>query len=139
MGKGTVALTAAVSLMAGGGAAWCHVQARALQVEAQWLMERGRAQAEEYSERLDGAVADAQLKTFAQRRAVLERAHQWQRGEVLGVMAAALGLVGAYGLFLLKRLDDQLADALPEVHEREAPPASPEAARALATAPSTQR
>lgn len=139
MGKGTVALAFSVSLLAGGGATWCHVRAEALQTEAQWLMERGRAQAEEYSERLDGAVADAQLKTFAQRRAVLEQAHQWQRGEMLGIMAAALGLVGAYGLFLLKRLDDQLADAMPELRECEAPKDSPEPAQALATAPSTQR
>jgi hypothetical protein len=135
MGKGAVAVAVCVSLLAGGGAAWCHVQSQALHTEAQWLMARGNAQAEEYARRLDGTVADAQLKTFAQRRVVLEKAHLWQRGQMLGIMGAALALVAAYGLFLLKRLDDQLADAAPGLREREESPASSESAPALATSP----
>jgi hypothetical protein len=92
-------------------------------------MARGNAQAEEYAQRFDGAVADAQLQTFAQRRAVMEKAYVWQRGMMLGVMGAALALVAAYALFLLKRLDEQLADAAPDLHEA---PASQEPAPALA-------
>jgi hypothetical protein len=96
-------------------------------------MARGNAQAEEYAQRLDGTVADAQLKTFAQRRVVLEQAHLWQRGQMLGIMGAALALVAAYGLFLLKRLDDQLTNAESGLREREEPPASSEPAPALAS------
>jgi len=100
-----------LSLFAAGGAAYCYTRADALQVQGQWLMERGTAQAEDYAERLDGSAADAQLKTFAERRVVLEKAHAWQRGMMLGVLASALAAVCAYLLFLLKRLNDQLLGA----------------------------
>ncbi|GHG72271.1 hypothetical protein [Comamonas sp. JC664] len=99
-----------ISLLAAGGASYCYVRADALQVQGQWLMERGTAQAEDYAARLDGSAADAQLKTFAERRGVLEAAHVWQRGMMLGVLAASLAAVCAYLLFLLKRLNDQLID-----------------------------
>ena len=79
--------------------------------EARWLMERGNAQALEYAERLDNSVADAQLKTFAERRTVMEQAHLWQRGQMLGLMAGALAALAAYMLYLLRRLDSQLDDA----------------------------
>ncbi len=129
MRKGGMAVAICLSLLSAGGAAWCHQRSAAFQNEAEWLMARGNAQAEEYAQRFDGAVADAQLQTFAQRRAVMEKAHAWQRGMMVGVMATALGLVAAYALFLLKRLDEQLADAAPDLHEA---PASQEPAPALA-------
>ncbi|WP_426751307.1 hypothetical protein [Myxococcus sp. Y35] len=126
-----------ISLLTAGGAAYCYVRADALQVQGQWLMERGTAQAEDYAERLDGTAADAQLKTFAERRAVLEKAHVWQRGMLLGVLASALAAVCAYLLFLLKRLNDQLLDATgshADAHaERE--PAPSEHVQALAPSP----
>lgn len=136
MRKGGMALAVCVSLLSAGGAAWCHQRATAFQTEAEWLMARGNAQAEEYAQRFDGAVADAQLQTFAQRRVVMEKAYVWQRGMMLGVMGAALALVAAYALFLLKRLDDQLADAAPDLHEASA---SQEPAPALAHNASLQR
>jgi len=131
-----MAVAICVSLLSAGGAAWCHQRAAAFQNEAEWLMARGSAQAEEYAQKFDGAVADAQLKTFAQRRTVMEQAHVWQRGMMLGVMVAALALVAAYALFLLKRLDDQLADAMPDLHEA---PASQEPAPAFVHNASLQR
>ncbi|AEI66413.1 hypothetical protein [Corallococcus macrosporus] len=100
-----------IALLSAGGAAYCYTRADALQVQGQWLMERGAAQAEDYAQRLDGTAADAQLKTFAERRVILEKAHVWQRGMLLGVLAAAIAAVSAYLLFLLKRLNDQLLDA----------------------------
>ena len=136
MRKGGMAVAIFVSLLSAGGAVWSHQHVQALQTEGEWLMARGSAQAEEYAQHFDGQVADAQLRTFAQRRAVMERAHLWQRGQMLGVMGAALGLVAAYAFFLLKRLDDQLADAMPELHGE---PASPEPVPALARNASLQR
>lgn len=136
MRKGGLAVAICVSLLSAGGAAWCHQRATAFQNEAEWLKARGDAQAEEYVQKLDGSFADAQLQAFAQRRAVMEKAYAWQRGMMLGVMGAALALVAAYALFLLKRLDDQLADAMPDLRSE---PASPEPAPALATHASIQR
>lgn len=137
MRKGTVALAVCVSLLSGAGAALCHVRSEALQRDASWLLERGNAQAQEYAEKLDGSFADAELKTLAQRRAVMEQAHVWRRWEMLAIMAAALALVVGYGLFLLRRLEEQLADAMPEY--RDVPAASPEPARALAPSPAVHR
>ncbi|MFY2564175.1 hypothetical protein ACN469_41675 [Corallococcus terminator] len=124
---GTRSLTAALcfTLLSSGGAVYCYTRADALQVQGQWLMERGTAQAEEYANRLDGKTADAQLKTFAERRRVMEKAHLWERGMMLGVLAAAMALVGAYVLFLLKRLDDQLLDALGDLRPSPTPSVAP--------------
>jgi hypothetical protein len=111
MGSRSVVAAIMVSLLALGGAGFCYMRASALHSEARWLMERGNAQALEYAERLDNTVADAQLKTFAARRTVMERAHLWQRGQMLGLMAGALAALAAYMLYLLRRLDSQLDDA----------------------------
>jgi hypothetical protein len=111
MGARSVVAAICVSLFSIGGAGYCYTQAQSLHSEARWLLERGNAQALEYAERLDNSVAEAQLKTFASRRTVMERAHLWQRGQMLGVMAAALSALAAYLLYLLRRLDSQLDDA----------------------------
>lgn len=114
MGSRNVVAAILVSLVSLGGAGFCYSRAAALNSEARWLLERGNAQALEYAERLDNSVADAQLKTFAARRAVMERAHLWQRGQMLGLMAGALSALAAYMLYLLRRLDSQLDDAAVE-------------------------
>ncbi|MFP2931475.1 hypothetical protein ACLESO_41070 [Pyxidicoccus sp. 3LG] len=140
MGTRSVMAALCFSLLSAGAAGYCYTRADALQVQGQWLMERGTAQAEDYANRLDGTAADAQLKTFAERRTVLHRAHRWQRGMMLGVLAAVLAAVSAYVLFLLKRLDDQLVDAMGELRPSSSPPsrhASPEPTPALASG--TQR
>jgi hypothetical protein len=111
MGSRNVVAAIMVSLLSLGGAGFCYMRATALHSEARWLMERGNAQALEYAERLDNTVADAQLKTFAARRTVMERAHLWQRGQMLGLMAGVLAALAAYMLHLLRRLDSQLDDA----------------------------
>ncbi len=114
MGSRSVVTAILVSLLSLGGAGFCYMRALALNSEARWLMERGNAQALEYAERLDNSVADAQLKTFAARRAVMERAHLWQRGQMLGLMAGAMAALAAYLMYLLRRLDSQLDDAAVE-------------------------
>lgn len=111
MGSRSVVAAIMVSLLSLGGAGFCYMRAAGLNSEARWLLERGNAQALEYAERLDNSVADAQLKTFAARRAVMEHAHLWQRGQMLGLMAGALSALVAYMLYLLRRLDSQLDDA----------------------------
>lgn len=136
MGTRSVVVAICVALLSAGGTVYCYTRAEALNSEARWLMERGNAQAIEYAQQLDTAVAEAQLKTFATRRTVMERAHLWQRGQMLGVMGTALSLLAAYMLFLLRRLDSQLDEAttddLPGPLTASAP-ASPEAAPALVT------
>jgi hypothetical protein len=124
MGTRSVVAAIGISLLSLGGAGYCYTRAQALQSEARWLLERGNAQAAEYAQRLDNAVADAQLKTFAARRAVMERAHLWQRGQMLGVMAAAISALVAYMLYLLGRLDSQLDDAAAEAPSEGAPASS---------------
>jgi hypothetical protein len=111
MGSRSVTAAVCVALLSVGGAGYCYTRAADLNSQARWLMERGNAQALEYADRLDNSVADAQLKTFAERRAVMERAHLWQRGQMLGLMAGVLAALAAYMLHLLRRLDSQLDDA----------------------------
>lgn len=114
MGSRSVVAAFCVSFLCVGSAGYCYERKAALDSEARWLMERGNAQALEYAERLDNEVADAQFKTFAARRTVLERAHLWQRGQMLGLMGGALAALAAYMLYLLRRLDSQLDDAAAE-------------------------
>lgn len=136
MGTRSVTAALCISLLTAGAAGYCYTRADALQVQGQWLMERGTAQAQDYAQRLDATAADAQLKTFAERRTVLQQAHNWQRGMMLGVLASVLAAVGAYMLFLLKRLDEQLVDAMGELRPAVPPPhASPEPTGALVSSP----
>ncbi|MBZ4415898.1 hypothetical protein [Myxococcus sp. RHSTA-1-4] len=139
MGTRSVTVALCISLISAGTAGYCYTRADALQVQGQWLMERGTAQAEEYANKLDGTAADAQLKSFAERRAVLERAHRWQRGMMLGVLAAVLAAVSAYMLFLLKRLDDQLVDAMGDLRPSAPPPEPVSSERTPALVSSAQR
>jgi len=114
MGTRNVTAAICVALLSLGSAGFCYTRAADLHSQARWLMERGNAQALDYADRLDNTVADAQLKTFAERRVVMERAHLWQRGQMLGVMAGVLAALAAYMLHLLRRLDSQLDDAAVE-------------------------
>ncbi|QSQ27394.1 hypothetical protein JY651_21865 [Pyxidicoccus parkwayensis] len=140
MGTRSVTAALCISLLSAGVAGYCYTRSDALQVQGQWLMERGTAQAEDYATRLDGKAADAQLKSFAERRVVLERAHRWQRGMMLGILAAVLAAVSAYMLFLLKRLDDQLLDVTGELRPSSTPPSTPVSSeRTPALASGTQR
>ncbi|WP_224361859.1 hypothetical protein [Hyalangium versicolor] len=138
MGSRSVVAAVCVSLVCVGSAGFCYSRKANLDSEARWLMERGNAQAIEYAEKLDNTVADAQLKTFAARRAVMERAHVWQRGQMLGLMGGAIAGLVAYMLYLLRRLNSQLDDAVAEEpHDlATAPvPASPKSAPGLVATP----
>jgi hypothetical protein len=125
MGTRSVVVAVSLALFCAGAAVYCYTRAEALHSEARWLLERGNAQAIEYAQRLDSTVADEQLKTFSSRRSVMERAHVWQRGQMLGVMGTALSLLAAYMLFLLRRLDAQLDDATTDTFQPPLPPSPP--------------
>ena len=141
----SVVAAAFLSVASAGGAAACFYKAETLRNEADWLLVRSKAQAAEYSRSFDTQAAEQQLKTFSARRATLERAHLWQRGQMLATLLSALAAVATYALYLLKRLDDQLIDAESELHggsgggsrERGEAPKDPQ--RAVALAPSLFR
>jgi hypothetical protein len=104
-----------VALLAGSGAVACHLRNSALRHEAGWLLERGNAQAAEYATTFDGAVAEAQLKTFEARRAILDRAHVWQRAQMLLILVAVIAALSGYLLYLLHRLRADLEELGPDV------------------------
>jgi hypothetical protein len=106
-----VTLAVLVSFAFAGGALACYFRAAHLRGEAQWLLERGAAAAEAYAHSFDGTLADSQLFTFEQRRAVLERALLWQRGQLVLILASVVAAFCSYLLFLLNRLQAQLLDA----------------------------
>ncbi|WP_257458563.1 hypothetical protein [Archangium lipolyticum] len=117
-----------VSLLSAACAVGCWYRAELLRSEADWLLERSKAQASEYARSLDDTQAAQQLETFAKRRAVLERAHVWQRGQELGVMVAVLAAACAWMLRMLRRLNGELDEAAGELES--APAAEPVPVRA---------
>jgi hypothetical protein len=116
----TVAVTIAVA--AAGGAIASHLRSRQLKTDAQWLMERGSAQADEYATTLDSHVAEAQLATFDERRSALERSEIWHRTEMLLILLAVVAAFSSYVLYLFRRLREQLVEA--SAHLEEAPRSS---------------
>ena len=101
----------AVSIALAGGAVASYLQARKLRDEAQWLMARGDAQAQQYAATFDNTAAEQQLSTFEKRRLVLEHAQKWQLLQMVLVMASVLSAFSSYVLFLFRRLREQLLDA----------------------------
>ena len=110
----SVALAIVVSVLCAGGAVACYLRASQLRSDAEWYLARGNAEAEEYSATLDSAIAERQLATFEQRRELLERAHLWQRAQLLLVLAGVGSAFGSYLLYLFFRLRQQLVEATPE-------------------------
>lgn len=110
----SVTTAVCVSVLAAACAAGCWYQAEGLQMEADWLLERSRAQAGEYARSFDDTLATQQLETFTKRRAVLERAHLWQRGQALSVMLSVLAAASAWVLRMLRRLTGELDEATEE-------------------------
>jgi hypothetical protein len=110
----TVTTALWVCVLCAGSAAGAWYRAEGLRTEAAWLLERGRAQASEYSQSLNDAVATQQLETFAKRRAVLEEAYLWQRMQTLGILFAAAAAACAWVLSLLRRLSSELDEVVGE-------------------------
>lgn len=112
----SVATAVCISLASAGvaGASW--YRAEQLRSEASWLLERSKAQASEYAQSFDDRLATQQLETFAKRRAVLEQAYLWQRGQTLGILLAAAAAAGAWVLSLLRKLTGELEEVHEEAH-----------------------
>lgn len=107
----SVAISIAVAVLCALSAVGSSLMARSLESDAEWLMARGNAQAQDYASTLDAEHAQTQLATFEARRDVLERAHLWQRLQYLLTLAAVIAGFVSYTLFLHRRLRDQLLDA----------------------------
>src|SRR4051794_1262000 len=73
----SVTTAVCISLLSTACAVGCWYRAEGLRSEADWLLERSKAQASEYAHSLNDTLATQELETFAKRRAVLERAHVW--------------------------------------------------------------
>ena len=110
----SVAITLCVAVLAGAGAVGCYLRTSELKREAGWLLERGNAQAAEYANTFDSAIVEAQLRTFETRRAILDRAHLWQRGQMLLILVTVIAAFSAYVLFLFHRLRADLEQIGPE-------------------------
>lgn len=106
-------VTAAVciSLLTASAAGLCFARAHHLRSEASWFLVRSKAEALEYTQSFDNRVADQQLQTFEARRDVLERAHLWQRAQMIFLLMSGIAALCAYALHLLRRLHDQLDEA----------------------------
>lgn len=116
----SVTTAVCVSLLTAACAAGCWYRAELLRSEADWLLERSKAQASEFAQSFNDTLATQQLETFARRRAVLERAHLWQRGQALGIMFAVVAAAGGWVLSLMRRLDGELEEAARELEEAKA-------------------
>ena len=129
MGYRSVALAVVLSLGCAVLAVGCTMRVAHLGKQAEWLLLRSAAEAAEYTATFDGRHVDQELLTFQERRAVLERAHAWQRGATGLLMASALLLLASYALFLVVRLrEQQLAtpgDSFPAVHASPTPTPPP--------------
>jgi hypothetical protein len=107
----SVTTAVCVSLLSAACAAGCWYRADLLRSDADWLLERSKAQASEYASSFNDSLATQQLETFARRRVVMERAVLWQRGESLGILFAVLAAACAWVLSLLRRLNGELDEA----------------------------
>ncbi|MFE8597456.1 hypothetical protein [Archangium violaceum] len=121
----SVTTAVCVSLLTAACAAGCWYRAEQLRSEADWLMERSKAQASEFAQSFNDVLATQQLETFAKRRAVLERAHLWQRGQALGIMLTVAAGTCAWLLSLMRRLDGELEEASQELEQAEAAAPAP--------------
>ncbi|WP_052517808.1 hypothetical protein [Archangium violaceum] len=121
----SVTTAVCVSLLTAACAAGCWYRAEQLRSEADWLMERSKAQASEFAQSFNDALATQQLETFARRRAVLERAHLWQRGQALGIMLTVAAGTCAWLLSLMRRLDGELEEASQELEQARAAEPAP--------------
>jgi hypothetical protein len=109
----SVSVTVAVLMtsLAAAGALACFFAASHYQNEGNWLLERGNAQAEEYARSFDSAVAETQMATLDQRRETLQKAHAWQRLQILLIVLTVIGTFCSYVLYLFGRLREQLVEA----------------------------
>ena len=104
----SVAVAVSIAVLSAAGAVGCYIRADALHTEARWLLERSRAEGEAWVNTFDGEVADRQIATMEERRGIVERAHLWQRGQLLLILLTVVAAFSSYVLYLLHRLRHSL-------------------------------
>lgn len=92
-----------IFILSAAGAAISFRKVSQLRSEASWLSLRADAHAANYAASLESSLVDTELISFDQRRALLVRAHLWQRLEIVCVLFAAAAALFAYGFYLLRR------------------------------------
>ncbi len=106
----SVAVAITIAVLSSTGAVGCYVRAAQLRAEGQWLLERGTAEAQEFTQTFSGDAQDKQFATFETRRQVLDRAVLWQRGQLLLILLTVIAAFSSYVLFLFSRLRADLED-----------------------------
>jgi hypothetical protein len=107
----SVTIAMCVSVLFAAGAAGSYARARQLRADAEWLMARGNAEAQQYADSFEVSHADNQLKSFDERREVLEKAGRFHALQLLSTLGTVLSAFAAYVLYLYWRLRQQLVDA----------------------------
>lgn len=110
MASRSVLFAVTIAVLSSAGAVACYLRAVELRTEARWLMERGVAEATEYTQTFEGAAQDKQFATLEQRREVLERATIWQRGQLLLVLLTVIAAFSSYVLYLFHKLRSGLEE-----------------------------
>lgn len=106
----SVAVAILFTVLFAAGAVGSFIQAQKYRTDARWLLERGEAQGQQYAQSFDGAAQDEQLSTLEKRREVLEKAHLWQRLQLLSILASVIAAFSSYVFFLFRRLREQLLE-----------------------------
>lgn len=106
----SVAISIMLSLAFAGGAVGSYLKAQEHRSLARWLLERGSAQGQHYAQTFEGAAADEQLATLDRRQQALDRAHLWQRVQLLCILASVIAAFSSYVFFLFRRLREQLLE-----------------------------
>jgi hypothetical protein len=109
----SVVAAIAVSILCAGTGAYCYWRGAQARSEAEWARVRGAAEDQEFTTTLDSAAAERQLASVDRRRELLERAAGWRRYLLLSVVGSLGAALGAYLLFLISRLREQISDASP--------------------------
>ncbi len=113
----SVTVAVSIALLTVVAAVGSFVRASQLRTEAQWLLERGNAEAEEYADTFESAMAEKQLATFSERRGVLDGALLWQRLQMLFVLIAVIAAFSSYVLHLFHRLRTDLEEVTDGLEE----------------------
>ena len=113
----SVTVAVSIALLSGAAAVGAYVRASQLRTEAQWLLQRGTAEAEEYANTFESAMAEKQLATLSERRGVLDNVLLWQRFQMLLVLIGVIAAFSSYVLHLFHRLRTDLEEVTDGLEE----------------------
>jgi hypothetical protein len=104
-----VLLAGVFTVVSAAGSAVATWRMQPLRAESEALLSSSRIHADAFASSFDGQFADRQLDTFDARRAVVGRLQRWQRLQLLGLLGVATGLFGGWLLWMLGRVQAELA------------------------------